>query len=305
MSGSTSRASGRWLVFAAAILWGATATVARLAFRDHQVPALTLVVVRLTIACLLLFPWIAWKQPRGFRVERGDWAYLLILAVFGVATVQATYYYSISRLGVGLSILIQYLAPALLVGAEILRGRPTPPVIWAAVLAAVAGTGFLVGGLGDSVRGVRLFDWCVGFASALSFAFFIGYSKRGLQRYSPLTILFYTFLIAGILWSCVTPPWRVLLEGYSPTVWTLFAIIGVGSTLLPFVLFYEGLRRLPAAEAAILATLEPVVAVAMAWIFLEEPLGGMQWLGAVLVLGAAVLVSRQSPEPSAVVTERL
>src|SRR5258706_12361924 len=134
------------MILAAATLWGTTATVARLAFRDHHVPPLTVVELRLFIASALLLPWMALRDRAAFRVERKDWGYFLILGIFGVAAVQGTYYYSISRLGVGLSILLQYLAPALIVLWETVRGRPARPGPPIAIIPAVAGTGLLVGG---------------------------------------------------------------------------------------------------------------------------------------------------------------
>jgi len=73
---------------------------------------------------------------------------------------------------------------------------------------------------------------------------------------------------------------------------------------VPFALFYAGLRRLPAAQTSILATLEPVIAVLSAAIFLGEGLRMLQWVGAALVLSAAFLASQQAPESAAAVAER-
>jgi drug/metabolite transporter (DMT)-like permease len=293
------------MILAAATLWGGTATVARLAFRDHHVPPLTLVEARLFIATVLLLPWMLVRDRPAFRVARQDWGYFLILGIFGLAAVQGSYYYSISRLGVGLSILLQYLAPALIVLWEMARGRPALPRTIVAIVAALAGTALLVGGFDPRTLGATPLDWAVGFASALTFAFHILYSKYGLSRYSPLTVLFYTFLIAGTLWAIVTPPWRVLAAGYPARVWLLFLIVGIGSTLLPFALFYGGLQRLRAEQAGLLATLEPVVAVVLAWVFLGEALRSFQWLGAVLVLASTLLVSIQAPRETAITTNRL
>lgn len=293
------------MILAAATLWGATATVARLAFRDYHVPPLTVVELRLFIASALMLPWMLLRDRAAFRVERRDWGYFLVLGLFGVAAVQGTYYYSISRLGVGLSILLQYLAPALIVLWEMARGRPARPTTIIAILAAVGGTGLLVGGFDARAIGATPLDWVVGFGSAVTFSFYIVYSKRGLARYSPLTVLFYTFLIAGTFWAAITPPWKIIAVGYDRAVWALFLVIGVGSTLLPFTLFYAGLRRLRAEEAGILATLEPVVAVLIAATFLGESLRSIQWLGAALVLAATLLVSTQAPRETAVATERL
>ena len=165
----------------------------------------------------------------------------------------------------------------------------------AAVLAAIAGTALLVSGVGGAGRVIPARDWAWGAAAALTFAFYVVYSKRGLARYPPETVLFYTFLIAAVFWGCITPPWRILAAGYDSSLWLAFAALGVFSTLVPFVCFYAGLRRLPAAEAGIMATMEPVVAVLTASLFLGEGLRPIQWLGASLVLAAAMLAGSEDP----------
>jgi len=81
-------------------------------------------------------------------------------------------------------------------------------------------------------------------------------------------------------------------------------VLGVFSTLVPFRCFYAGLERLPAAEAGVIATAEPVVAIASAFVFLGEGLHPRQILGAVLVIVAAVLASRGHPEAAEAGVER-
>ena len=111
---------GRWLVVAATVFWGTTATLARFVFRDHQVPALTVVELRLSIAALVLFPYLLIRRRSALRIRRQDLQYFLLLGTLGVAAVQGSYYYSISKLGVGVAILIQYLAPSLIVLLDLL-----------------------------------------------------------------------------------------------------------------------------------------------------------------------------------------
>jgi drug/metabolite transporter (DMT)-like permease len=287
------RVRGRLLVLAATLFWGTSATLVRFVFRDRAVPPGTAVALRLAIAVTLLGVYLAARKPASLRVGRGDALYFVVLGLFGVAAVQGTYYYAIARLGVGLAILLQYLAPALIVGFDLLRGRRVQARVLAAVLAAIAGTALLVSGVGHRGQAIPLKDWMVGFGAALAFAFYVVYSKRGLARYAPETVLFYTFLIAAVFWGCITPPWRIIAAGYDASLWLMFAALGVFSTLVPFVCFYAGLRRLPAAEAGIMATLEPVVAVLSAALFLGEGLRPIQWLGAALVLAAALLAGSE------------
>jgi len=300
----SNRARGRALVFAATVFWGTTATLARFVFRDRQVPAITVVELRLVIAATLLGIWLAWRKPEALRLKRKDVGYFLVLGLLGVAAVQGSYYYSISVLGVGLAILLQYLAPSLIVLYEAARGAKVTAATVIALVCALGGTALLVGDV-DRVRlHASPISWAIGFGSAVFFAFYVVYSKRGLERYAPETVLFYTFLIAGVFWAVVTPPARIVAAHYDARLWGMFLILGVGSTLVPFSLFYAGLRRLPAAEAGIVATLEPLVAVIAAAIFLGEWLRPLQWLGAVLVLAAAVLATLRQPAAILAKSER-
>jgi drug/metabolite transporter (DMT)-like permease len=298
------RVAGRWLVFLATCFWGTTATLARSVFRDLGVPAFTVVELRLVIAATLLFVWLAARQRGALRVARADFAYFLVLGLFGVAAVQGTYYYSIARLGVGLAILLQYVAPSLIVLWDLVRGRRPAPAMLMAVAVALGGTALLVQGVDRRTMHASATDWAIGLSSALIFAFYVLYSKRGLARYAPETVLFYTFSIAALFWAVVTPPWRILAAHYPPAFWLRFALLGVFSTLVPFRCFYAGLRRLPASEAGVISTSEPVVAIVAAALFLGESLRPLQLAGACMVIAAALLASREHPEAAAASVER-
>jgi len=298
------RSIGRWLVFSATVLWASTATLARFVFRDHHVPPLTVVELRLVIAAVILLAFLLTQRREALRIRRADYGYFLVLGLFGVAALQGSYYYSISKLGVGLAILIQYLAPTLIVAFDLVRGRWVGGIMIAAVISATVGTALLVGGVGPEARHALPLHWAISFASAFVYAFYIVYSKRGLERYAPETVLFYTFGVAALFWAIATPPWRILAAGYPAGLWGLFIVIGLFSTLVPFWLFYAGLRRLPAAEASVIATSEPLVAILAAGLFLHERLRAIQFLGAALVLLAALLASRDRPRASEAAAER-
>jgi drug/metabolite transporter (DMT)-like permease len=289
-------ARGRMLVALATLFWGGSATLARYVFRDHGVPPVHAVEMRLVVAVTVLGAYLLWRRPSALRIAPRDAGYFTILGVFGMAAVQGTYYHAIATLGVGLAILIQYLAPSLIVIRDILLRRPVLASTMAGVVAALAGTALLVGDVDRVALGASAFDWAMGFASAFAFAFYIVFSKRGLATYPPETVLFYTLAIAAAFWLIVLPPARILEAGHGAGIWAAFSALGILNTLVPFALFYAGLRHLTATQAGVVATLEPVVAVLAAATFLGEGLGALQWLGAACVLVAAVLATRRRPE---------
>jgi drug/metabolite transporter (DMT)-like permease len=280
----------------ATVFWGGSATLARYVFRDHGVLPAHAVEMRLVVAVIVLGALLAARRPVSLRIARGDVGYFLVLGVFGMAAVQGTYYHAIATLGVGLAILIQYLAPSLIVIHDLVRRRSVLPSTMAGVAVALIGTALLVGDVDRVALQARPLDWAVGFGAALAFAFYIVFSKRGLAKYPPETVLFYTLLIAGAFWVIVLPPARILSAGYGAGIWAAFAALGIVNTLVPFALFYAGLRHLSATQAGIMATLEPVVAVLAAALFLGEGLRPLQWLGAAGVLIASVLATRRRPE---------
>jgi drug/metabolite transporter (DMT)-like permease len=284
-------ARGRWLILGATFLWGTSATLARFLFRDLDVAPLVVVELRLAMSAAVLVAWLALRRPHLLAVAPREWPSLLLLGVVGVAMIQGSYYYAISVLGVGLAILIQYLAPILIVLYEILRGAKPGARTGLVALAALAGTGLLVGQVGPEAANARPVDWLISFSSAFTFAFYIVYSKRVLARHEPETVIVYTFVIAAAFWMVFVPPTEIARAGYSASTWLLFCVVAPTSALVPFSMFLAGLRRLPPTEVSILATVEPLVAVLSAWLALGEGLKWVQWVGAVLVLIAATLAS--------------
>ena len=70
-------------------------------------------------------------------------------------------------------------------------------------------------------------------------------------------------------------------------------------TELPVVTFLAGLERIGPTNAALLFTLEPVVTIVLAALFLHEQLAPVTLLGGALVLGAVVLLARAELAPAA------
>ena len=292
----SARTVGRLYVVIAALSWGTSATLARSVFRDAGVPPLQVVELRVAIATLALLLWTLFRDRTLWRIERRDIGYMAALGLIGVTAVQGTYYHAIATLGVGLAILLQYLAPSMIVLWDLVRGKRPHPSLILAVVSALIGTACIVRGMGHGGTDARPFDWFIGFSSAVVFAFYVLASKRGLARYRPETVLLHTFGFATCFWLVVIPPTRILAAHYPAELWLRFVLLGLFSTLIPFWFFYAGLRRLTSAEAAIIATLEPVVGIVASAVFLREMLSGVQLIGAVLVIGAAVLATREHPE---------
>ena len=77
----------------------------------------------------------------------------------------------------------------------------------------------------------------------------------------------------------------------------IILLLGIVHTGVAYIFYFSGMSTLPVQEVAILGYLEPVVSVLCSTVFLKEPMSAAGWIGAVLILGAAV-ISEMIPEKS-------
>jgi drug/metabolite transporter (DMT)-like permease len=77
--------------------------------------------------------------------------------------------------------------------------------------------------------------------------------------------------------------------------WGWLACLAVVSTVGAISLFFAGLRRAGPTTASILATVEPLVTVLLAFLVFGETLGAVQIAGGTLVLAAVLVLQARRP----------
>ena len=117
-----------------------------------------------------------------------------------------------------------------------------------------------------------------------------------MHRYSPWTVLFYALLFSAIPWYIFYPPFNYLWAGFTLPQWLGLLYIAFMGTAIPFGLYFVGINYIRSTRASITATLEPISAGFIAYLFLGEILEPLQILGGVLVIAAIVLLQLQSEQ---------
>jgi drug/metabolite transporter (DMT)-like permease len=112
-----------------------------------------------------------------------------------------------------------------------------------------------------------------------------------------VTTLFWAFGFATLFWSVALPWWSFPFERLDSAENALLAagVVVVG-TLLPFICMVAALRHVPAPRAAVVATLEPVLAGVFAWILHDEGLAAVQIAGGAMVVVAVAWVQTRRPD---------
>jgi drug/metabolite transporter (DMT)-like permease len=293
----TARAPARGYLLAAtgAALFSLNGVMARYLL-DDGVDAARLSQLRSAGAWVLLLLVLGAARPDLMRVERGHLPALALLGVIGLAGVHASYFLAVDRLEIGPAVTIQYLAPLLLlVWLRTVHGRRIAPTLWGAVGLSLVGCFFVVRAYdaGD----LDTVGLLAAFGSTVTFAIYVVGSERAGGRHEPATTLFWVFGFATLFWALVTPWWSFPWDGLdSPRNLLLAAGLIVVGTLLPFICIVAALRHIPAPRAAVIATLEPVLATVFAWIVLDERLAAVQIAGGMAVIAAVAWVQSRRPD---------
>ncbi len=281
---------GYLYVILAAVFWAVSGSAGKYLFQQGVTPY-QVVQMRVTLAATLLFLWLLLRDRRKLQVRPRDLIYFLILGVTGLAMVQFTYFYTISKIKVAAAILLEYLAPVLIAiySVTIARERLTWPTV-IAVTGATLGCYLVVGGYNLDLFNMNKAGLLSGLASAVSFAWYSIYGEHGMRRYSPWTVVFYAFFFAALFWNIAHPPLEAFRHSYSPIEWVWILYIAILGTLIPFGLYFQGINLIRSTRASITATLEPITAGFVSYFFLGETLEGLQITGGFLVIAAVILL---------------
>lgn len=187
--------------------------------------------------------------------------------------------------------LCYYLAPILLVVASpfLFREKMTLRKTLC-ILTALVGMGFVSGAVQNGLpaagerRGILL-----ALCAAVLYAAIVIENKR-LQGLSPFERTILQLLISAL----ILLPYNLLTGSFAgmdlhAPVWPLLLVVGIVLTGLSYYLYFGSVADLNAQTLAILSYIDPVVAVLLSALVLREPLGPLDVLGAVLILGAALV----------------
>lgn len=272
---------GYLAIVAAAFLWGLIGPVSRLALSQGLAP-LEVAFFRALLAWV--FFGIHGFAKKEINVSAREMAILAPFGLVGVTLFYGAYQMAIDYSGAALAAVLLYTAPAWVVtlSPSVLGETLNFRKILAVVLALLGV--FLVSGA--TRLSLHPLGFTFGLLSGFSYALYYLLGKRFLGTFPTSRIFFYSLPVGalGLL------PF-VEFHGKNGTAWIALFVLALFSTYGAYTAYFAGLRRLPASRAAILATLEPVVAALIAHFWWKESFSALSAAGATLILVAAVIGS--------------
>jgi DME family drug/metabolite transporter len=289
--GSTEdRLLGALAVAAAASIWGTLGIFAKLLYAQG-VSFESLVAVRASVGWLAVIGFLlATRGARALKVEGRDLAFLLPLGLVGIGAFYLLYFYTVRESTVGTAAILLYSAPAFVVvlARSFLR-EPLGAAKVCGLLLTVVGISLVVGAYAPANLEVSPKILLTGLLSGLTYGLYAVLGRPVAGHLSPPVILSYALAFGSALIIVAALPTLDTLLGLPPLSYLILLMLSVVHTTLAFALYTFGIRHLGAGQAAIVATIEPVVAGVLGIALLGEELTVLKALGALLVISGAVL----------------
>lgn len=214
---------------------------------------------------------------------------LAIAAGFGLALALMNFsiYQSFSRIPLGIAVTIEFLGPLLV---SIVASRRPRDLLWA-VLAGAGVVMLAKGGDGPDPAGIAF-----ALLAGVCWAAYILLTAATGKRFSGTTGL----AVASIVGTAAILPLGVASAGTAlldPRLLLIGLGVGLLSSVIPYSLELEALRRMPARVFGVLMSLEPAVAALVGVTLLGEILTGRQWLAIGCVIAACAGSTRSQEDP--------
>ena len=304
-------ALGYAFTLAAAGFFAVNGTVSTIALQAGIEPT-RLTALRCTGAAVVLLLVLAVVSPGRLRVTWRELPFLAVFGVVGVALTQFLYYVAIGRMPVGIALVFEMTAPVFialyvwLVRREKVRSR-----LWLALLLSLSGL-VLVAQVWQGGGSLDPIGVGAALLAALCLATYYLMGERGTVTRDPVALTCWSFVAAALFWAVAAPWWEFdpaqLGERVPISVGSVELPLGVLvvwivllGAIVPFWLSIAALAHLAPTTAGLVATVEPVFASVVAWLWLEQVLTGWQVAGGLVVLTGIVLAqtARATPVPTA------
>jgi len=294
---------GYALVAAAAMLFAANGPVS-IVLIDGGVSARYVVTGRLLGMVAVLLTWAVVRYPQQLRLSPRELLELAFFGIAGLALMQWTYAEAISRVDIGLVLMIEYMAPFLIaLYTWVLWRHRQQRAVWIAAFVALAGLALVLDVGGDAFARLSGRGLLFSLTTCLIFSYYATHASKLLRERPPQVVLGLGGLFAVVFWSLTLAPiWRYPvgivsggvplggnLGGTAPGYLLVLAGAIVG-TAMPFALFLTGVSKIGPTKSAIVLMLESVAAIAISWAWLRQSLTPTQVAGGLVVVGAVVLL---------------
>lgn len=284
--------SGYIVVLIATALLSTTGILIKYLLVDFQMLPLNLAFLRVLIVAGVLGMALFLAQRRLLKIERRHLIYFILMGVVGVGLHQLAWVSSVNMNGAAVATVLVYINPMIvaLVSVRFL-GETLDRNKVIALVSTLLGMILVAQMYNPENLQLNGLGILVGLGTGVTWAMYAIIGQFLSRRYSPWASLFYAFLFGALfLLPLQLVAGNILGLGTQWNGWAILFFLALGPTLVGFGLYTVGLSQIPASVVTLIATLEPVFSILLAFFLFNEVLEIPQLIGAGMILFAVILL---------------
>jgi drug/metabolite transporter (DMT)-like permease len=286
------------LLILMAFIWGSNYSIVKSAF--EELPEHPFNAARLGIASAIFLALIVVARrvrvPTVFYtpspITRADWLQLVGLGFVGHFLYQMLFIGGLARTSVANSSLLLATTPVVIAIASAALGRETIGR-WHWIGGAISLTGiYLVVGRGAGLSSDTLIGDLMVAGGVLCWTVYTLGAGRLMERHSPLGVTGLSMIIGTAFYLPVMAPQTAAVDwsGLSAAAWIKILYSAVFALVVAYMIWYAAVQRIGNARTSVYSNTIPIFALAVAAVWLGEPLGAGKLVGAALVLAGVALM---------------
>lgn len=274
-------------ILAAAVMWGLIGPISKFPIAQGVAPLEN-------AFWRAIFAWMLFSvhacRIRAIKIDPKDLPQIIGFGLLGVTIFYGSYQLAVEDVGAALASVLLYTAPAwVALMSWLLLGERMGTIKIAALVTTISGVicvslGPQIFGTGNGIE----FTWfgiICGLTSGFTYALYYIYGKTIFSRYTTPTIFLYALPIGAL---CLTPFFEFTPK--TGTSWLSIIALAVICTYGAYSVYYAGMKFLEPTTASVIATLEPVVAAILAWLWWNESFDWTGYLGSAMIISAVLMI---------------
>lgn len=279
------------LVIMAGMLWG-TISIFINTLDKYGLNSMEMGVLRTSVCVILLFFIILFYKPSLFKIHLKDIWMFIGTGLLSLVFFNYCYFSTILNSSASVAVSLLYTSPVwvMLFSSVLFKEKLTAQkriAIPITVLGCALTTGII--GTGGALTSRVILT---GLLSGIGYALYSIFGRYATEKYSSLTITFYTFLFAFFGFLFFTKPTELVQKATADSKVIIFSLlISIVCSFLPYIFYTVGLNNMETSVAAILVAVEPLVGCIISVTVFNDNMSPTKIAGIVLILLSIVILN--------------
>jgi len=238
------------------------------------------------------------KDPSVLKIDIKGLFSAMIIGIVSQGIFNLAYFGSIKMVGTFTAVVLLYFSPVIMffLGTFMYKEKSSKKKVFSVMLCLVGCIYGVTGGdfstLQSNTKGILL-----GLLAALCYSLMPALSKKTTTKYNPFTIIIYSFMFGSLMLIPFAKPLTSIMAIEDKSVFLIIPLFGLITSSIPYCLYIPSLHNVQVSKLGVIASIELVVSIAIAVIFLKEPLNSGKIVGASIIMIAILIMNTNIEMP--------